>query len=67
VAALRVGAYDLVALALGLWNLHDGTTHRTLVIDYFWLMFFLNGIQWLQDFLGNCPPYLVVIGILLLC
>ena len=44
VAALRVGAYDLVAFALGLWNLHDGTAHRTLVIDYFWLVFLLDSI-----------------------
>jgi hypothetical protein len=66
-ATLRVGAYDLVALALWLWNLHDGTTHRTLVIDYFWFMFLLDSIQWLQDLLGNCPTNLVVIGVLFLC
>jgi len=64
--ALRVSAYDLVAFTLGLWNLHDGTTHCTLVIDYFWLLIFLNRIQWLQDLLRDCPPNLIVIGVLLL-
>jgi hypothetical protein len=47
VAAFWVGAYDLVALALGLWNLHDGTAHRTLVVDRFWLLVFLDVLQWL--------------------
>ena len=65
-ATLRISTYDLVAFALGLWNLHDGTTHRTLVVDYFWLLILLIKIQWLQDLLGDCPPNLVGIGILLL-
>jgi len=64
-AALRVGAYDLIAIAFGPWNLHDGATHRALVVHYLWFLNLLNIFQRLQDRLRHCPPHLILIGVLI--
>ena len=64
-ATLRVGAYDLVAISLGLWDLHDGATHRALVVHYLWLLNLLNIFQRLQDRLRHRPSHLILVGVLI--
>ena len=64
-AALGISAYDLVAISFWPWNLHDGATHRTLVIHYLRLLNLLNIFQRLQSRLRHCPPHLILIGVLI--